>query len=105
MAQTVAPPRAKPAVRQTRLLIDNTWVDPVEGGTFETYNPATGEVIAEVAEGTAGDVDRAVKAARRALETGPWSTMDAAERGELMFALADLIERDAESLAALESLN
>jgi aldehyde dehydrogenase (NAD+) len=103
--QTVTRRRAKPAIRQTSHLIDNKWVDPAEGGHFETLNPATGEVIAQVAAGTAADVDKAVKAARRALESGPWSTMDAADRGRLLFKLADLVERDAEDLAALESLN
>jgi aldehyde dehydrogenase (NAD+) len=105
MAQMVKERPATAKVRQTRLLIDNQWVDPVEGGLFETYNPATGEVIAHVAAGTAADVDKAVKAARRALESGPWSTMDAAERGRLMFDLADLVAKHAAELAALESLN
>jgi len=103
--QTLTKRPAKPAFRQTRHLIDNKWVDPVEGGSFETLNPATGEVIAQVAAGTAADVDKAVKAARRALESGPWNTMDAADRGRLLYKLADLVERDAEELAALESLN
>ena len=103
--QTLTKRPAKPAIRQTRHLIDNKWVDPVEGGSFETLNPATGEVIAQVAAGTAADVDKAVKAARRALESGPWNTMDAADRGRLLYKLADLVERDAEELAALESLN
>src|ERR1700722_19695603 len=98
-------PTAKPAIRETRLFINNQWVDPVQGGTFDTYNPATGEVIAKVAAASAADVDRAVKAARTALETGPWAKMDAVERGRLMFKLADLIEKNAEELAALESLN
>ena len=105
MAQTIDKRPSTPKIRQTRLLIDNQWLVPVEGGTFDTYNPATGEVIAEVAAGTAADVDKAVKAARRALEKGPWATMDAAERGGLMFELANLIERESQSLAALESLN
>jgi aldehyde dehydrogenase (NAD+) len=105
MAQTLEKRPATPTIRQTRLLINNAWVDPVDGGLFETYNPATGEVIAEVAAGTAADVDKAVKAARRALEKGPWGTMDAAERGNLLLELADLVERDSQSLAALESLN
>ncbi len=96
---------AKPAIRETRLFINNQWVEPGQGGTFDTYNPATGEVIAKVAAASAADVDRAVKAAREALETGPWSRMDAAERGRLMFKLADLIEQNAEELATLESLN
>ena len=96
---------ASPAVRETRLLINNKWVDPVEGGSFDTYNPATGEVLARVAEGTAADIDRAVRAARAALESGPWSSMDAADRGRLIFRLADLVEANAEELAALETLN
>ncbi|MEY4394821.1 MAG: hypothetical protein RL595_2070 [Planctomycetota bacterium] len=94
-----------PKIRQTKLLINNKWVDPVEGTTFTTLNPATGEVIAKVAEGTGRDVDIAVKAARAALENGPWARMDAADRGKLMFKLADLIEENAEELATLESLN
>ena len=94
-----------PKIRQTKLLINNKWVDPVEGKTFTTLNPATGEVIAKVAEGTGRDVDIAVKAARAALENGPWARMDAADRGKLMFKLADLIEENAEELATLESLN
>lgn len=65
----------------------------MEGGSFKTYNPATGEVIAKVAEASAKDVDLAVKAARKALESGPWARMDAADRGKLMFKLADLIEK------------
>src|SRR5581483_4206425 len=80
-------------------------VDPVQGKTFDTYNPATGEVIARVAEASAADVDKAVKAARKALESGPWERMDAADRGKLLFKLADLIDKNAEELAVLESLN
>jgi aldehyde dehydrogenase (NAD+) len=94
-----------PKISQTKLLINNAWVDPIEGGSFETLNPATGEVIAEVAAATAADVDRAVKAARKALEDGPWSSMDAADRGKLMFALADLVEKNAKEISKLESLN
>jgi aldehyde dehydrogenase (NAD+) len=105
MAQVLEKRPATPTIRQTRLLIDNQWVDPVEGGTFPTYNPATGDVIAQVAEGKAGDVDRAVNAARRALEQGPWSKLDAAERGQLLYNLAELVERESSSLAALEALN
>ena len=105
MVQTVAKRPTKSAVRQTRLLIDNKWVEPAQGEHFETYNPATGEVIAEVAAGSTPDVDKAVKAARRALEGGPWSTMDAADRGRLLYKLADLVEQHSEELAKLESLN
>jgi aldehyde dehydrogenase (NAD+) len=105
MATTLRSRSKAPSVRQTKLLIDNNWVDAAEGGEFETLNPATGEVIASVAEGTAKDVDKAVKAARRALETGPWPAMDAADRGRLLFNLADLVEKNAEELATLESYN
>jgi aldehyde dehydrogenase (NAD+) len=94
-----------PTIRQTKLLINNQWVDSSDGKTFETYNPATGEVIAKVSAATATDVDRAVKAARKALETAPWKTMDAVDRGRLLFRLADLIEQNASELAVLEALN
>jgi aldehyde dehydrogenase (NAD+) len=96
---------APPAIRQTKLFINNQWVDPVDGQTFDTYNPATGEVLAKVAQAGPADVDRAVKAARNALEAGPWKTIDAVDRGRLMFKLADLIDKEAEELAAFESLN
>jgi aldehyde dehydrogenase (NAD+) len=104
MPQTAKRP-AKAATRNTRLLINNEWVDASDGKTFDTYNPATGEVIAKVAHATAKDVDMAVKAARRALEAGPWGRMDAADRGRLLFKLADRIEQEAGELAMLESLN
>ncbi|QDT91599.1 aldehyde dehydrogenase family protein [Gimesia algae] len=94
-----------PQVRQTQLLIDGKWVDAISGKTFATINPATEEVIAEVAEGDAADIDLAVKAARKAFESGPWSKMDARDRGRLIYRLADLIEENIEELAALESLD
>ncbi|HMF10659.1 MAG TPA: aldehyde dehydrogenase family protein, partial [Gemmataceae bacterium] len=75
------------------------------GKTFDTLNPATGQVIAKMAEAGASDVDKAVKAARKALESAPWKNVDAAERGRLLFKLAELVEKNAEELAALESLN
>ncbi len=105
MVQATLKRPAAPAVKETRLFIDNKWVEPAEGKHFDAINPATGEVIVKVAAATAPDVDRAVKAARRALESGPWGTMDAADRGKLLFKLADLIEKESRELAALESLN
>lgn len=104
-AQSLVAPATRPKIRQTRLLIDNRWENAVEGGEFETYDPSTGEVIARVAEATAADIDRAVKAARRALEHGPWASMDAADRGRLIAQLADLVESHADELALLESYN
>ena len=77
----------------------------VSGKTFATLNPATGEAICQVAEGDKADVDLAVKAARKAFETGPWPKMSAGERGRLLNKLADLIEENKEELAALESLD
>jgi aldehyde dehydrogenase (NAD+) len=92
-------------IRRTQMLIDGKWVDSASGKTFETLNPATGEIIAQVAEGDKEDVDRAVKAARKAFETGPWRRMDARERGKCLYRLADLIERHIDELAALETLD
>lgn len=105
MSTATAPAKTSPAIKQTKLLINNEWVDAADGRCFETINPATGEAIAEVAEGSAADIDRAVKVARRALESGPWSTMDAVDRGKLLLKLAELVEKNAKELAALESLN
>ena len=105
MATATAKRSSSAQIGKTQLLIDNKWVDPVDGGSFETIDPATGDVIATVAEASAKDVDKAVKAARRALEEGPWSGMDAAERGSLMIKLADLVAKHAEELAKLESWN
>jgi aldehyde dehydrogenase (NAD+) len=89
----------------TRLLINNQWVTSESGKTFPTINPASGEVIAHVAEAEAADVDKAVAAARNALERGPWHTTSATERGRLMNRLADLIEQNADEIARLETLD
>ncbi len=108
MATVVPAPQAPtPAVpiRQTRLLIDGKWGDAASGKRFPTFNPATGERIADVAEADRVDVDRAVVAARRAFESGPWSRMSAAERGRLLYKLADLLEENLDELAALETLD
>ncbi|MGH9581470.1 MAG: aldehyde dehydrogenase family protein [Bryobacteraceae bacterium] len=93
-------------IRQTRILINNDWVDSVSGKTFETINPATGDVLAKVAEADAADVDLAVKAARKAFHPkAPWRRMPASERGKLLNRLADLIEKNVDELATLESLD
>ncbi len=90
---------------QTKMLIDGQWRDSISGKTFATINPATEEVIAEVAEGDAADIDLAVKAARKAFDSGPWRTMDARDRGRLLNKLADLIEANIDELARLETLD
>ncbi len=92
------------AGKSRKMLIDGQWVDSVSGKTFETYNPATGEVIAKVAEGDKADIDQAVVAARKAFE-GPWSKATPSERGKLLYKLADLVEAHTEELAQLETLN
>jgi aldehyde dehydrogenase (NAD+) len=94
-----------PKVRQTQLLIDGKWVDAKGGKTFATYNPATEAKIADVAEGDAADIDRAVKAARKAFESGDWPKLDARDRGRLVHRLADLVEQNLDELAALETLD
>jgi len=94
-----------PQIRQTQLFIDGQWRPAQSGKTFETLNPATEAVIAQVAEGDAADVDAAVQAARKAFDSGPWSRMDARQRGRLMYKLCDLIEDEIDELAALESLD
>src|SRR5215208_4935101 len=92
-------------IRQTKMLIDGKWTNSASGKTFETLNPATGDVIANVAEGDKADVDKAVKAARKAFDKGPWKKMNARERGKLMNRLADLIEKNIDELASLETLD
>jgi aldehyde dehydrogenase (NAD+) len=99
-ARTVKPPQVK---TQQPMLIGGKWVDSVSNKTFPTVNPATGEIICQVAEGDRADIDLAVKAARRAFEDGPWPKMSGAERGRLLYKLADLIEKNQDDLAALES--
>ena len=105
MSTAAASPRETVPITATKLLIDNRWVEPASGRTFPTINPATGEEICQVAEADAPDVDRAVRAARAAFERGPWRTMAASERGRLLNKLADLIEKNADELARLESLD
>ncbi|MCH8913819.1 MAG: aldehyde dehydrogenase family protein, partial [Planctomycetes bacterium] len=83
---TLAPPK----VADKKMLINGKWVESESGKTFETINPATGDAICRVAEGDKADVDAAVKAARRAFESKAWSRMSAANRGRLLYKLADL---------------
>jgi len=88
-----------------QLFIDGRWTDAASGRTFETPNPATGETLARIAEGGAEDINRAVKAARRAFEEGPWSRMSASERGRIIWRIGDLILAHLDELAQLESLD
>lgn len=90
---------------EKKLLIDGQWVAAESGKTFETINPATGEVLSKIAEGGKADVDKAVKAARKAFEEGPWRKMPAAQRARLLYKLADAIEERADEFAQLETLD
>ncbi len=87
-----------------KMLIDGKWVDAASGKKFETLNPATGELLATVAEGDAEDINRAVTAARRAFE-GPWSKVKPFERQSLLLRLADLVEKNFEELSQLDTLD
>jgi 1-pyrroline dehydrogenase len=91
------------AVSQHKNFVGGEWVDSAGGETMEVVNPSTGEVIAEVARSTAEDADRAVQAAKAAL--AEWLETTPGERAELLFKLADLIDENADVLAALESRN
>jgi aldehyde dehydrogenase (NAD+) len=92
-------------IRQTGILIDGTFRPSISGRTFETINPATGQVICHVAEGEKPDVNVAVASARKAFEQGPWRKMDARQRGRILYRLADLMEKHLDELAALETLD
>jgi phenylacetaldehyde dehydrogenase len=89
---------------RSRMLIDGKFVAAASGQTFASYNPATGEVLAQVPEGDKEDIDRAVTAARRAFE-GRWRKLTPSERGRLLWKLGDLIEQHADEFAQLESLD
>jgi phenylacetaldehyde dehydrogenase len=88
-----------------QLFIDGQWTDAASGKSFETPNPATGETLAYIAEGDAEDINRAVRAARKAFESGPWSRMTPSERGRIIWRIGDLILEHADELAQLESLD
>jgi aldehyde dehydrogenase (NAD+) len=87
-----------------RMFIDGKWVEAASGKTFDSINPSTGEVLAQVAEGDSEDIDRAVAAARRAFD-GPWRKFKPFERQNILLKLADLVEKNFEELAALDTLD
>src|SRR5436190_21546033 len=96
---------SKSKISSGRLLINNEWID---GAThFDTINPATGEVLTQIVEASANDVDRAVQSARCAFEdrTGPWRKMSASDRGRLIWKVSDLVEENIDELAEIETLD
>jgi phenylacetaldehyde dehydrogenase len=106
--ENVLTERALRYVRSTsnkRMLIDGEFVDAASGRTFPIFNPATAEQITVVPDADAADVDRAVKAARRAFDSGPWPRMLPVHRQNLLLKLADLIEQRGRDIAQLETLN
>src|SRR2546422_11401521 len=88
-----------------KLFIGGRWVEAASGKTFETLNPATGEVLARLAEGGAEDIDRAVAAARSSFDRGTWRDLPPAERAKLLWQVGDMIEERATAFAQLENLH
>ncbi len=88
-----------------KMLINGEWTNSASGKTFPVYNPATGDVLAQVAEGDKADIDQAVQAARKAFDSGPWHKMTPSKRGQLLFRLSELLQQHSEEFAQLESLD
>ncbi len=93
------------AGRRKQLFINNEWLDARDGATLDTVNPATGDVLAQIAAGQAADVDRAVKAARAAFESPAWRDLTGAQRARLLWRMADLMEANLDELSELETLD
>src|SRR4051794_26765399 len=91
--------------REPTMLIDGEWIAAAEAGTFDVFDPGTGQVLTRVPDGGTKDIDRAVAAARRAFESGPWREMSLSDRGKALWRIGDLIEERAEQLAELETLD
>jgi aldehyde dehydrogenase (NAD+) len=92
-------------IKPGKLFIDGKWVDSVSGKTFDTLNPATEEVITSIAEGDKADIDLAVTAARKAFEESSWKKIDARDRGRILFEIANLIEKNKDELALLDTMD
>ena len=93
------------AIKDYRMLIDGAWVGASDGKMFDSTSPATGKVWARVPEATAEDVDRAVRAAHRALVSGPWADMVPSARGRLLRKLGDLLAEKSEDLGRTETID
>ncbi|MHC4268871.1 MAG: aldehyde dehydrogenase family protein [Planctomycetota bacterium] len=97
--------RDKVNIKPGKLFVNGKWVDSISGKTFDTLNPATEEILTSVAEGDNVDIDLAVAAARKAFEDGPWRKMDARDRGRILFKITDLVEKNKDELAWLDTLD
>ena len=104
MANMLAPTKAR--IEPGKLFINGRFVDSLSGATFNTVNPATGDVLTQVAEGRAEDIDLAARAARTAFDSGPWTRkMSAADRARILWKVSDLLIAHVEELAELETLD
>src|ERR1700761_3598289 len=99
------PGSVKAEIRTYQNYVNGEFVAGASGETFPVYDPSTEEIIAQVSSSNAADVDSAVKAARAAFDSGPWGQTNAAERGRILFKLAEKIRQNAGMLAELESRN
>jgi phenylacetaldehyde dehydrogenase len=110
MTITLEKPSLSPAAngfvtKQHKLFIDGKWIPAASGKSFPVEDPATQEIITHVPAGEKADIDRAVAAARRAFESGPWSRLSPGDRSKLVWRLGDLLEKNREEFAELEALD
>src|SRR5438034_244749 len=103
--EVAMPAGVKTEVRTYQMYVNGEWVESKSSKTFPVYDPATEEVIAQVPDSNADDVNRAVAAAKSAFEDGPWGSTTAQERGRVLFRLAEKIRQNAAQLAELEARN
>src|ERR1700739_645019 len=96
---------AQPSVRTYKNYINGQWVSSASGQTFPVYDPSTEEIIAQVAASESADVDRAVKSARAAFDSGPWAKITAQDRGRILFKLAEKVRQNSAMLAEIEGRN
>jgi phenylacetaldehyde dehydrogenase len=101
----LGPDAGKFVEKNKKLFMDGRWVEAASGKTFEVIDPATGQVFDHVPAGDRIDIDRAVAAARRAFDDGPWASMTPADRGKLVWRLGDLVEKHADEIAQIEALD
>ncbi|XP_047170265.1 benzaldehyde dehydrogenase, mitochondrial-like isoform X1 [Vigna umbellata] len=102
-AADIEPSKPPVQIEHNQLLIDGLFVDAASGKTFPTNDPRTGDTIANVAEADVEDVNRAVRAARKAFDEGPWPKMTAYERSQIIFRCADILEKHNDEVAAIET--
>jgi acyl-CoA reductase-like NAD-dependent aldehyde dehydrogenase len=92
-------------IKPGKLFINGKWQDSVSGETFNTVNPATGEIITQVARGNKEDVDLAVKSARKSFEEGPWASMSVSDRGKILWKIGDLVDKYNAEISEVETLD